>query len=165
MGADPPALAPDVANPPGVPYSERAYRLSHEAYDSPVNLGGSGCSPSSDAAMPDGLWYGLVNRLEGGVVWFDLACAYVGDHERPPSCEYSYDFCVVNDSASERTVPLAADAVFNLPHDYDEGLFNESASFEEFAMWLGLPGNTLYVWIRVAGDALVELEVEQQLAG
>lgn len=40
---------------------------------------GSGCTPGFDDGLPDGRWYGLVDRAENDLLRFDLACWFSGD--------------------------------------------------------------------------------------
>ena len=36
---------------------------------------GSGCSPPGDV-LPDGIWFGFAEAVEGGVITFDLGCYF-----------------------------------------------------------------------------------------
>lgn len=160
-------LQPDGVDPPEDLFTTPRYRLSMAANTTRNGALGSGCSPPGGSAMPDGIWYGYVNRLDAGVIGFDLACLYVGDFSAQPTCEIEMDSCFVNESTHERTAPLSKSAVYHLPRRYapDGMLVNDEADFEQFAVWLGHSPNTLPVWIKIDGGAVAEIEAQQQIAG
>jgi hypothetical protein len=164
-GAGVPTVQPDGTDPPDDPFDLPGYRLSQEAFSDGEAVAGSGCSPSNAEVLDDGLWFGYINRLEGGVVSFDLMCYHVGDLAGLPGCEVDLDSCVVNESTVERPIPLADDTVFSLPRQYDSLPINDQVSFAEFAVWLGEPGNSVPLWIDVDGGVVKEIEANQLLAG
>lgn len=53
--------------------------------DLPMNAdgtAGSGCTPPSDATLPDGLWFGYLADASPDSIAFDLACSYHFDSEQ-----------------------------------------------------------------------------------
>jgi hypothetical protein len=127
---------------------------------------GSGCTPGTDT-LPDGTWFGFVDRLDGDRMIFDLACLFTGDRaDQVDGYVDGSPYHVVNDNPALRSVPLAPDATFFL-HDDASGIDPAARrGWDAEEMWRHLadrPGGqgrwrdgTAGVWILIEGGRLVE---------
>lgn len=114
---------------------------------------GSGCTPPSTDALPDGRWYGLVDEAGEGQVVFDLACWFSGTaavvasaedgEESPPPNDYYVRN--VNDLLRTVSVDPAAPVTWypggGDPNDvvkvaYDEWRVDRAARGFQFGVWL-----------------------------
>ena len=87
---------------------------------------GSGCTPGSGESLPDGEWFGYVDKASASEIGFDLACWFTGDaaalaaaedgEESPPP----NDYYVRNVNPIVRIIPVSGDAtVIWLPNPGD----------------------------------------------
>ena len=91
--------------PPGtVPFT----RSAHEPSDG-VSPAGSGCTPRSLTALPDGEWFGILTSVDpaGQRIGLDLECLYWGDAANAAAkADGSTDLPVPNDHYQRNRSPL-----------------------------------------------------------
>lgn len=118
-----------------------------EALGSSAALG-SGCSPGT-GGLPDGVWFGWLDGLDGDTIEFDLACLWPGRLEPAAS----------NDAARIRVVDVAADARVYLadrPAGYAAWAAGGTSALTAAANAPGLP-DTLPFWVFVNDGVVTEL--------
>lgn len=111
VGASTTATAP----PPKPPATPITIKSSTDG----TSPDGSGCSPSSTTALPDGTWFAVLKSVDpaGGTIGIDLACWFSGDAANAaavaddPGAEVPVpnDYYVRNNATTVRTIHAVPD--------------------------------------------------------
>lgn len=159
-------LPPTTTTVAGSPFTTLIYGFFPDPLGTPDDGHGSGCVLAGDV-LTDGMWFGFVDAVSGGVATFDLGCFFTGAAAVAAAAadgEEAFDFYIRNQNPRTFAVALAAagtaywlDATGDLtPQPIPMGTWPVAAP----PSYQTCPDTSCGVWLYVNGGVATEL-VEQ----
>lgn len=149
---------------PSGPATEPGPTGTDLAQSTEARAAGSGCTPGSDDSLPDGRWYGLVDRADDRQLGFDLACWFSGEDairaaeedgaESPPPNDYH----VRNERDLLRTLAVDPEAPVVWYPDGGDPDDVTTAPYREWRSDREDRAFQLAVWLTVQGGRVVGVD-------